>query len=251
MDSQPDHPRLRFASVLGHRRRRQFRIRLSDRSGNLKADGQPIQTGHYNGGTGTFTIGPMILNYGEKSGALAPGMNPTSESSSFPILPAVLNAGPHQLLSSYPGDDSFAASQSVPFSFTVEQAVSVLQDFFPVGTAVANAPLQLGAQIGSCSNGFAPFAARDITDITGLTPVVLGSALLDGSANGCDCAFVQAKFTTAGHHLLRLTYTGDSNVKGLTATPFVDVAANASCCHSQRRYTECTRRLCGYVDRVC
>ena len=195
----------------------------------LQADGQPIQTGHYNGGTGTFTLGPMILNYGEKSGVLAPGINPTSESSSFPILPAGLNAGAHQLQASYPGDGSFAASQSAPFSFTVEQAVSVLQDFFSVGTAVANAPLQLGAQIGFLSNGFAPFGGTvTITDITGATPVVLGSGPLDGSATGCDCVFVQVNFTTAGHHLLRLTYTGDANVKGFTATPFVDVAANAS-----------------------
>jgi hypothetical protein len=194
----------------------------------LTADGQPIQTGHYDGGTGTFTIGPMILNYGEKSGVLSPGINPTSESSSFPILPAVLSAGPHQLQASYPGDASFAASQSTPYSFTVAQAVSVLQDFFPVGTAVANAPMQLGAQIGFLSNGFAPFGGTvTITDITSATPVVLGSGPLDGSATGCLCVFVQVKFTSPGHHLLRLSYTGDANVKGLTATPFVDVAANA------------------------
>jgi hypothetical protein len=195
----------------------------------LQADEEPIQTGHYDGGTGTFTLGPMILNYGEKSGVLAPGMNPTSESSSFPILPAELGAGPHQLQASYPGDRSFAASVSTPYNFTVAQAVSVLQDFFPVGTAVANAPLQLGAQIGFLSNGFAPFGGTvTITDITGATPVVLGSGPLDGSATGCLCVFVQAHFATSGRHLLRLTYAGDANVKGLTATPFVDVAANAS-----------------------
>ncbi len=195
----------------------------------LQADGQPIQTGHYNGGTGTFTLGPMILNYGEKSGVLAPGVNPTSESSSFPILPAGLAAGPHQLVASYPGDSSFAASQSTPYAFTVPQAIGVLQDFFPVGTAVANAPLQLGAQIGFLSNGFAPFGGTvTITDITGATPVVLGSGPLDGSATGCDCVFIQATIPTAGHHLLRLSYTGDANVKGFTATPFVDIAANAA-----------------------
>jgi hypothetical protein len=194
----------------------------------LQADGQPIQTGHYNGGTGTFTLGPMVLNYGEKSGVLAPGVNPTSESSSFPILPAGLATGAHQLQASYPGDASFGASQSAPYSYTVTQAISVLQDFFPVGTAVANAPLQLGVQIGFTNNGFAPFSGTvTITDVTGATPVVLGSGPLDGSANGCSCVFVQTTFATAGHHLLRLNYTGDANVKGFTATPFVDIAANA------------------------
>ena len=196
---------------------------------NLQADGQPIQTGHFDAGTGTFTLGPMVLNYGEKSGALAPGVNPTSESSSFPILPAGLAAGVHQLQASYPGDGSFAASQSTPYPYTVQQAVSVLQDFFPVGTAVANAPLKLGAQIGFLNNGFAPFGGTvTITDITGATPVVLGSAPLDGGATGCLCAYVQATFTTPGRHFLRLNYTGDANVKGLTFTPFVDIAANAS-----------------------
>jgi subtilase family serine protease len=194
----------------------------------LTADGQPIQTGHYNGGTGTFTLGTMILNYGEKSGALAPGVNPTSESSSFPILPAELTAGAHQLQASYPGDASFAASLSTPYSFTVAQAVSVLQDFFPVGTVIAKAPLQLAAQIGFLSNGYAPFGGTvTITDITNATPVILGSGPLDGSPTGCLCVYVQVTFATAGHRLLRLNYTGDANVKGLTATTFVDVAANA------------------------
>jgi Pro-kumamolisin, activation domain/Bacterial Ig-like domain (group 3) len=194
----------------------------------LQADGQPIQTGHYDGGTGLFTLGPMVLNYGEKSGVLAPGVNPTSESSSFPILPAGLAAGTHHLVASYPGDSSFAASVSTPYTFTVPQANGVLQDFFPVGTAVANAPLQLEAQIGLDNNGFAPFGGTvTITDITGATPVVLGSGPVDGSATGCDCVVVQTTFATAGHHLLRFTYSGDANVKGFVATPFVDINANA------------------------
>jgi hypothetical protein len=194
----------------------------------LQADGQPIQTGHYDGGTGIFTLGPMILNYGEKSGVLAPGVNPTSESSSFPILPAGLTAGTHELVANFPGDSSFAASTSTPFSFAVPQAIGVLQDFFPVGTAVANTPLQLEAQLGFQSNGFAPFGGTvTITDITGPTPVVLGSGPVDGSATGCDCVVVQTNFPTAGHHLLRFNYTGDANVKGFVATPFVDIAANA------------------------
>ena len=125
----------------------------------LQADGQPIQTGHYDAGTDTLTLGPMILNYGEKSGVLAPGVNPTSESSSFPILPPGPTAGTHKLVASYPGDSSFAASQSTPYAFTVSQAIGVLQDFFPVGTAVANAPLQLEAQLGFQSNGMRRLAA--------------------------------------------------------------------------------------------
>ena len=105
----------------------------------------------------------------------------------------------------------------------------MLQDFFSVGTAVANAPMQLGVQIGFVSYGFAPFGGTvTISDITGSTPVLLGSAPLDGSATGCLCAYVPVRFATAGHHILRLTYAGDANVKGLTATPFIDVAANAS-----------------------
>ena len=194
----------------------------------LQADGQPIQTGHYDAGTNTLTLGPMILNYGEKSGVLAPGVNPTSESSSFPILPGGPAAGTHQLVASYPGDSSFAASVSTPYSFTVSQAIGVLQDFFTVGTPVANAPVQLEAQLGFQSNWYAPFGGTvTITDITGATPVPLGSGAVQLSPDGYTFAVVQTTFATAGHHLLRFNYSGDANVKGFVATPFVDVNANA------------------------
>jgi Pro-kumamolisin, activation domain/Bacterial Ig-like domain (group 3) len=194
----------------------------------LQADGQPIQTGHYDAGTNTLTLGPMILNYGEKSGVLAPGVNPTSESSSFPILPPGPAAGTHQLVASYPGDSSFAASVSTPYSFTVSQAIGVLQDFFTVGNAVANAPVQLEAQLGFQSNWYAPFGGTvTITDITSATPVLLGSGAVQLSPDGYTFAVVQTTFATAGHHLLRFNYSGDANVKGFVATPFVDVNANA------------------------
>ena len=66
-----------------------------------------------------------------------------------------------------------------------------------------------------------------ITDITGATPVLLGSGAVRLSPDGSTVAVVQTTFATAGHHLLRLNYSGDANVKGFVATPYVDIDANA------------------------
>ena len=169
----------------------------------------------------------MILNYGEKSGVSVPGINPTSESSSFPILPAGAHGRPAPTSGQLSGRRQFC-----------RQPVHAVQLYRRAGGCHVAGLLSgwhCGGKRSSTrranrfrSNGFAPFGGTvTITDITGATPVVLGSGPLDGSATGCPCVFVQATFATAGHHLLRLSYTGDANVKGLTATPFVDVAANA------------------------
>ena len=170
----------------------------------------------------------MILNYGEKSGVLAPGVNPTSESSSFPILPAGLTAGTHKLVAHFSRRQQLRCQHVHAIQLHRAPGNRRVAGFLPGGNRGGQHPAAARREIGFLSNGFAPFGGTvTITDITGATPVVLGSGPLDGSANGCTCVFIQTTFATAGHRLLRLNYAGDANVKGFVATPFVDIAANA------------------------
>jgi hypothetical protein len=191
----------------------------------MTADGTPITTGGvYNYATGVFAPSTMTLNYGEKSITKA-GL-PTSQSSTIPyVLPTQsLGAGTHQLVASYRGDPSFGPSQG-SYTYSVTQAQGAILDFFPVGDIVANTPIQLAAQIGFTNGGFAPYGGTiTVSDITSGNPVVLGKGIVDSSLyNGYWTANV--KVTTPGTHTLRLDYTGDSNVKGVSQTYYVPFTA--------------------------
>jgi hypothetical protein len=184
----------------------------------LTADGQPIQTGSYDAGTGNVSPSPLTLNYGEKV-AMENGVPPSSQSSTVSyVLPSeALGTGVHTLVASYPGDPSFAPSQGA-YSYNVTQAQGMIQDFFPSGTIVANAPVKFVAQIGFDNNGWAPYGGTaTLTDITGPTPVVLGTAPVDSQKYG---GYWELPVTvkTPGTHVLQLTFTGDKNVKGAMGT---------------------------------
>ena len=194
----------------------------------MTADGTPITTGGvYDYASGTFTPSTMTLNYGEKSITKA-GL-PTSQASTISyVLPTqMLGVGSHQLVASYPGDPSFRASQG-SYIYNVTKAQGVIEDFFPIGDTVANAPVKLAAQIGFASLGFAPYGGTiTVSDITSGTPVVLGKSAVDSSLYGGYWT-ATVKVTTPGTHTLRLDYTGDSNVKGVSQTYHVPFTANDS-----------------------
>ena len=101
------------------------------------------------------------------------------------VLPTqALGPGSHRLVASYPGDPSFGPSKG-SYTYTVSQAQGVIEDFFPVGDTVANAPVQLVAQVGFASLGFAPYGGTiTVSDITTGSPVVLGKGKVDGSLYG-------------------------------------------------------------------
>jgi Pro-kumamolisin, activation domain/Bacterial Ig-like domain (group 3) len=183
----------------------------------LTADGQPITTGSYDAGTGNVTPSNLTLNYGEKA-ALVQGA-PTSQSSTVSyVLPSqALGAGAHQLVASYPGDPSFGSSQG-SYTYNVTKAQAQIQDFFQVGSLVTGAPVKFEAQFGFDNNGFAPYGGiATLSDITGPTPVVLGSSAVDSTKYG---GYWEAtvKVTTPGTHILQLSYVGDANVKPVTGT---------------------------------
>ena len=75
-------------------------------------------------------------------------------------------AGLHQPVANYPGDNSFSGSTSNTYSFTVTKANSVIADFFPYGTPVANVPVMVGGQV-ALSNYCARYgSAITHTDVT-------------------------------------------------------------------------------------
>jgi Bacterial Ig-like domain (group 3) len=141
------------------------------------------------------------------------------------VLPTqALGAGSHRLVASYPGDPSFGPSKG-SYTYTVSQAQGVIEDFFPVGDTVANAPVQLVAQVGFASLGFAPYGGTiTVSDITTGSPVVLGKGKVDSSLYG-GYWNVTVNVPTPGTHTLRLDYTGDANVKGVSQTYHVPFTA--------------------------
>jgi subtilase family serine protease len=194
----------------------------------MTADGTPITTGGvYDYAAGTFAPSTMTLNYGEKS--LTKAGLPTSQSSTISyVLPTLaLGVGSHHLVASYPGDPSFGASQG-SYTYTVSQAQGLIEDFFPVGDTVANAPVQLVAQVGFTNGGFAPYGGTiTVSDITSGKAVVLGKSKVDSTQyNGYWTTVVNV--TTPGTRTLRLDYTGDSNVKGTSQTYYVPFTATDS-----------------------
>jgi Pro-kumamolisin, activation domain/Bacterial Ig-like domain (group 3) len=202
---------------------------------SLLADGQPAST------LGAFGQKPsdLTLNYGEKSFVFASGNTPTSQSSTVAFLPSCvpgpdpslclpskLTVGSHQLQANYPGDNSFASSQG-SYNFTVIKADSFFADFFPLGTPVIGVPVQMAGQIGLVNNWCAPYGGTlTVTDITGTSPIVLGSGPV--SPTYCDSYFVPVTFRTPGTHSLKLSFSGDSNVNGSSSSIYyVPVASNA------------------------
>jgi hypothetical protein len=193
---------------------------------SLSADGQPINPAKYDYNSGTWSTYEIVLNYGEKSTLLTKGGNPASQSSSVSTLAPGLSAGQHQLAASYAGDPSFGPS-SANYSFSVTKADSMFQDFFPIGSLVANAPITLSGQIGLSNGGFAAYGGTvTISDITGPKPVVLGVGTVDSNAYG---SFpVTVTFTTVGTRLIRADYSGDANLNPTSATYHMPIPANSS-----------------------
>jgi hypothetical protein len=170
------------------------------------------------------TPGTLILNYGERSGLFTNGATVAGQSSVFPNLTSGFAAGTHQVKSTYPGDNSFKATQA-SYSFAVTKEDSVIVDFFPYGTPVAGVSVTLGGQIVLANNGCAPYGGTvTITDLTSGTPVVLGTA--PASQQYCDSFTIPVTFKAAGNHLVRVDFTGDSNVNASYNTYQVPIGSN-------------------------
>ena len=156
------------------------------------------------------TPSTLSLNYGESATFFGDGLSLTGQSSVLPNLSSGFAAGTHQVTANYPGDTSFNAAQA-NYSFVVNKVDSIVADFYPLGTAIVNVPVTLAGQLVLANNGCAPYGGTvTITDYAFNPPVVLGSAPADQLY--CDSYAIPVTFTTGGNHLLRVTFSGDSNV---------------------------------------
>jgi subtilase family serine protease len=191
----------------------------------LTADGQPFQTFSYDAGTGNLNPNSLTLNYGEKSTLLSSLPSSQSSTISYVVPSQVVGAGSHVFVATYPGDASFGAS-SGSYSYNVSRAQSAIEDFFPIGTQVANVPVALAGQTGLLNNGYAPYGGTiTISDVTGATPVVLGSGPLDPTYGGSYSVTVTVP--TTGTHQIQVAYSGDANVMPSYQTYTVPFPANA------------------------
>ena len=196
----------------------------------LQADGASIATVSFDPGTGALNPSSLILNFGEHSTVVSPTVNSISQSSTVSYLPpsTSLGAGTHVLQATYPGDASFSSSVSNNYTYTVTKAEIAIQDFFPLGSVVTNAPVHLMGQIGFVDfYSYAPFTGTvTITDTTTGTPVVIGSGpLLQDYGGSYD---ILVTFTSGGTHDLVLNFSGDANTKPASTKYHVPVDATAS-----------------------
>jgi pro-kumamolisin-like protein/Big-like domain-containing protein len=203
-------------------------VAVAGKSGNghptgqisLLVDGTPPTTV----GRDFQTPSTLTLNYGENANFFGTGVSVTGQSSVLPNLSSGFAAGTHQVQASYPGDNSFSAAHTA-YSFTVAKEDSIIADFFPIGTVIANVPVTLAGQIVLANNGCAPYGGTvTITDYTPNPPVVLGSA--PASQLYCDSYSVPVTFTTGGNHLLRVSFSGDSNVNASYDTYTLPVSSS-------------------------
>ena len=172
------------------------------------------------------TPGMLTLNYGESATFFGDGLSLTGQSSVLPNLSSGFGAGTHQVTASYPGDNSFNATQA-NYSFVVNRVDSIVADFYPIGTAIVNVPVTLAGQLVLANNGCAPYGGTvTISDYNFNPPVVLGSA--PANQLYCDTYSIPVTFTTGGNHLLRVSFSGDSNVNASYNTYVFPVGSTTS-----------------------
>src|SRR4029077_2751877 len=128
----------------------------------LQQDGQPVSTVLADG----VTPSPITVGYGENSALLTGSTATASQSSTISYLGTGTTVGSHQLVASYPGDNSFSSGTSNTYSFTVTKANSVIAYFFPTSTPIVNVPVTVGGQV-ALYNFCAPFGGTiTISDVT-------------------------------------------------------------------------------------
>jgi pro-kumamolisin-like protein/Big-like domain-containing protein len=173
------------------------------------------------------TPSTLTLNYGESSTVFANGTKPTGQSSVLPNLAPGLTVGSHQLQASYAGDNSFKGSQAT-YSIKITKEDSLISDVFFVGTAVPHIPVVIEGQIVLANNSCAPYGGTvSISDFTSGTALSLGPAVTV-SSQFCDSFTFTTTFKTAGQHLVRAVFSGDSNVNGSSSSGNLTVNANTS-----------------------
>jgi hypothetical protein len=147
--------------------------------------------------------------------------------------PATASAGVHSVSASYTGDASYKASQSSPFTYTVQKAKSVLY-LGPGGvcgtgitcTAYAGDTFPVEVNLSAGGYGCLPLGGSVTVSLGSQTQTV---ALTQAGSQGPYANPVRtgvANFTNLqpGAYPLTATYTGDGNYQGASVSPGFDVA---------------------------
>jgi hypothetical protein len=157
-----------------------------------------------------------------KSGTTTIAMAALASDGIAEIQTATLPAGSDVLTASFPGDNSFLASTSAPYTLSVVPAATTLST--PVSSfisgVVAGSPISLSVTLSDDSVGAAPGGTVNFQD--GATSI--GSVSMMGTA-GSPTAFASggATLTTAmlskGTHSISAVYSGDGNYATSTSSP--------------------------------
>ncbi len=162
--------------------------------------------------TGTITF---------KSGATTIGTASLASDGIGEAQVTTLPAGSDVLTASFPGDNSFLASISAPFTLSVVPAVTTLSTpYYQYSGSLAGSPVPLSVQLSVDSIGAAPSGTVNFQDGT----TSIGSVPMVGIA-GSSTAFASgsASFTTVtlskGTHSISAVYSGDGNYATSTSQP--------------------------------
>ena len=160
--------------------------------------------------TGTITF---------KNGSTTLGTAALASDGIAELQTTMLPGGNNSLTAAFPGDPSFLASTSSPYSFTVVPAVTVLRTPSPSsGSIVVGASVTFSVTLSANSFGVAPTGT--VTFMNGSTS--LGAASLVGTAaTSTVAAGGKASFSTtalpAGTDSVTAVYSGDGNYGGSTS----------------------------------
>ena len=149
--------------------------------------------------------------------------------------PAAAPAGAHSVTASYAGDASYNASQSAPFTYTVQKAQSTLK-LGPGGTCGSG--ITCTAYAGDAFPVEVYLSGNGCLPLTGSVTVTLGSqsqtaALTQAGSKGSYANPVLTGIATfsnllPGTYPLTAAYTGDGNYLGASVAPGFDIVIAAS-----------------------
>jgi hypothetical protein len=188
--------------------------------------GRPSGSVTFKDGNSTLGTGPVSLP--------STGSNVVTLS-----LPTGLAAGPHSITAVYSGDSNFLIStSSPPLNKTVSLVSTTTTLTTSVNPVVTGNPVTLTATvvpatISSTNNPAIPttesvsFYDLGSSTSTTSTGTLLGSAPI----NSAGVAQLPATFTTAGSHLLKAVYSGDSTFSTSTGTLTQSVSSTPTTAH--------------------
>jgi Pro-kumamolisin, activation domain/Bacterial Ig-like domain (group 3) len=208
------------ATTLSYGTRVLLRTYITNSAGVASAAGPPTGTcetiNYYTCPTGTVTLT-------DNGQALDQGTYNMNNEGYTRDLSSSLQAGTHQIIVAYSGDNSYAASTTTD-TVTITPATTTTEIFGPPGPALVGTNFQLGTLTQALVPGVAPSGTVSF-QVDGTTPLTLaqpetfgGQAGVppNGSANFSVTAI--AALNSPGTHTITAKYSGDSNYQASSSS---------------------------------